>query len=120
VPNSSLHRKQAQHNKKLLNEDFFNIKKTKYLDWTITICYYYTLHIIDEKLAEYGVENVGKHDNRRDMVRNILEPDFSGLRTLYNNLESKSVIARYHCVTIDNEMVAKALMCMKDIESLLQ
>lgn len=121
MPSAELHRKQANHNKKFLNEKVF-LNKFLYPDWYITVCFYYVLHLIDGKLASMNdtCEHIGDHKVRNNLVDSIFKnTKYSAVIDLYRTLRTYSQTARYHCVNINKITVQKATECMIKIEQLL-
>lgn len=122
MPSAELHKKQAQHNKKFLTDPVFDPKKFLYPDWHIIACFYYILHLVDEKLASINkaYEDIGDHKIRKKLIENVFKNNkYSEVPDLYFTLETYSKTARYKCVNINKFTAQKAVECMTKIEKLL-
>ncbi|NLC52676.1 MAG: hypothetical protein GX770_01750 [Firmicutes bacterium] len=122
MPSAELHSKQARHNKKFLNEKVFDPKKFLYPDWYVTACFYYTLHLIDGKLAlmNGAYEHISEHKVRNNLIEaSFKKTKYAEVIDLYGTLRIYSQTARYACVKINKYTVQKATECMSRIEQLL-
>lgn len=122
MPSAELHKMQAQHNRKFLSEKVFDPKTPLYPDWHIIVCFYYTLHLIDAKLASSNTvfENIATHVARRKFIERVFKNSkYSEVPVLYSALETYSQTARYKCLKISKSTVKKAIECMERIEKLL-
>ncbi len=101
MPDQAKHAFQALHNEQLLSEPVFELSKTEYADWVITICFYCAVHLIDAKLAQqHRIIDIPNHDERRAHVHEYFSTK-NDIVKLYETLDSESRRARYHCKGID-------------------
>ena len=101
------HKKQAKHNKGLLQEHCFpdpcTVKTVMYKDWNITVTFYVALHYIQSYLCKnrmrYGYRtNFRNHNDRNNYLARISVRDsrINQIVTDYIALFKASCIARYN------------------------
>jgi hypothetical protein len=87
----SEHLKQAQHNRKFLNE----IDHEKFPDWAATVAFYTAVHLVRSLLKRSG-ENCNSHSSRNKKLRH----KYPNVWKLYQPLYSYSRLARYWCMRV--------------------
>lgn len=84
------------------NEEAARSVENTYPDWTVTMCFYVALHLVEYYACQKRVDISSKfpekspHDSRRGYVRQIAkELNNKDLEKLYNSLEELSRKSRY-------------------------
>ena len=105
MPSKSVHRRQAEHNRRFL--DWLDLDVTEYLDWAVTVIFYTALHLVEWLLATKGLHS-NSHANRHQVMGRVGElrwiwPD-------YRELEFQSRRSRYEGVRLSRDLVKSKLM----------
>ncbi len=116
MPNESEHRKKYQENKSIL-ENELSISNCERYNWIATIAFYAVLHLVEEKLAGYGIDSKS-HTARENMVNR--QSDFRKIRVKYKVLHTRSIVARYSGESMTREKAQECLQYMEEIEKELQ
>lgn len=112
MPNEYEHRKKYQDNRSIL-ENELSIENCSRYNWIATIAFYAVLHLVEERLAMYGIDSKS-HTARENMVNR--QGDFRRIRTKYKVLHTRSIVARYSGENITKEKAQESLTYLKDIE----
>lgn len=112
VPSEKEHQKKYNDNKDLLENELEISNSTRY-NWIATVAFYSALHLIEEKLATYGIHSKN-HKARENMVNTYR--DFKTVRVKYKMLYTWSIVARYAGESITEQKAREALKYLNDIE----
>ncbi len=116
MPNENEHRKKYLENKSIL-ENELSISNCERYNWISTIAFYAVLHLVEERLARYGMDSTS-HAARGNMVNR--QSDFRNIRVKYKALHTRSIVARYSGKNITKEKAQESLQYMEDIERELE
>jgi len=116
MPDKNAHRRQVQHNQEFI--DFLNLDSTKYLDWVVTVAFHVAIHLVEQHLAQYGIDSPNHADRWLYMERcKSLKPVYQDTRWLYD----QSRDCRYQCWIPDKRFVkAEVLPTLGSIETTLK
>ncbi|MEB3149433.1 MAG: hypothetical protein VKL60_10455 [Sphaerospermopsis sp.] len=84
------------------NEEAARSIENSYPDWTVIMCFYAGLHLVEYYACQKGedisnqIQNKSPHDSRRDYIRRLAKKlNNKNVEKLYNSLEEVSQISRY-------------------------
>jgi hypothetical protein len=104
------HQEKADHNQKFLD----SIDEAAYPDWTVTVCFYKALHLVEMLFAKDG-----KHsENHRDR-HDTLKRGHQNVWREYLPLYTQSRRARYKVRAIDQQTVRYVRGRLSQVESLI-
>lgn len=113
MPSKNDHKRQFNHNKNLINEDFFDLNNTVYLDWVVTIIFYTVMHLIEDKLADNNI-HCNSHTSRFKAVNRFTI--FNSISNEYQTVYMESQKARYDCLNITKKQANEILNLLNYIE----
>lgn len=100
MPDARAHKKQYEHNKKLLQSQDFQDEEN--CDWAVTIVFYSAMHLLEEFFANKGIHNKS-HQTRNQFVASEAFLKNNQIAAKYNLLYNQSIRSRYGCTKITSE-----------------
>ncbi|KAF0196961.1 MAG: hypothetical protein FD169_633 [Bacillota bacterium] len=117
MPKHAEHKVQSDRNQNLLQEGIFEVGRTNYHDWIVTVCFYAALHLVDGDLADnYGTYEVGSHSRREELVSKRYSSGPKNIQKIYTLLSSESRRARYDCDSISPQAAKDAKQLLVQIK----
>ena len=96
MPTEAEHLTQARHNMDILNSfcsGTVPYPTTAYPDWAVTLAFYTVVHLVEARLAQYGIHSTN-HLQRNNEIQRRFRPIWRN----YNQLQNNSRRARYEFI----------------------
>ena len=104
------HREKADHNQQFLE----TIDETKYPDWSVTVCFYKALHLVEMVFARSG-----NHSDNHRSQHDVLKRGYQDLWREYRPLYSLSRRARYKVRSMSPATVSYVRNRLSRLEALI-
>ena len=116
MPSTEEHKRKYDENRRLLDTNL-NIEDCDFYNWIVTVSFYAALHLVEAKLAEYGIDSKD-HFARCNNVERFSQ--FKNNRSQYKTQYDKSRIERYDGAFMNRKKGEFALKCLSEIEKQLK